>query len=434
MGIGSGALIGMTALGAAGSVAGAAISSNAAGNAASTQAQAADESAQLQYELGEQSLGFQEGVYNQEQQNAQPWLQTGGSAELEMAQLLGLPSASNGATPAAPFSGTSPTFSSSGGTTQLPSYQNAVNGSTLNMSSLTNGGNNPLQQNPPTTIPGVNDRAVTGGVQDARNMPGSGGGGPILSSPGGSGNGNGAGGPVFKTTGTGPLLGPSPNGGVQPNQPLPGQTGQSGQAGAPGTPGSTTGQLQPFAPWTTPFTAPTAAQAAATPGEQFMLQQGEQAINNNASASGTIGNTGTDRALMNYGENLASTDYQQVYNNALQQYQQSYNVYQNNQANQWNRLASLAGMGQVSAGQLNSAGQSASGNVANILGTTGAQVGQNINNAAAANASGYIGQANSYGGALSNLSNLGSTLSLASLLNNQNSPGGTGNVATFSGA
>jgi hypothetical protein len=343
------------------------------------QASAANNAAELNYNLGEQSLGFQEQEYNTAQRNAAPWIQTGGTAELEMAQLLGLPAPSNGATPYAPFGPTQVnapgTSSSTGqGYPSIPppgsNYGNYAGpgGNTLKMSSLTQ----PLQNGGTSGVPG------TGGYVS--------GGGPQIYNPSA-----GKGGPVTR-----------------------GSPGIQGTA--PANPNAS--NLQPFAPWTTPFNAPTAAQAAATPGEQFITQQGEQAINNAASAAGTSGDTNTARALVNYAENEGSTYYQQAYNNALQDYQQSYNIYQNNQANQWNRLASLAGMGQTQVNNLNSVGQNAAGNVGNILMGTGAQIGQNIQNAAAANASGYNAIGNSVNGGLGNL---GSTLSLASLLgNNQN--------------
>jgi hypothetical protein len=150
-------------------------------------------------------------------------------------------------------------------------------------------------------------------------------------------------------------------------------------------------------PWTGQFQAPSAQQAAATPGYQFQLQQGEQALQNSAAAQGGLLSGGTATALDQYSQGLASTDYQQVYNNALQQYQQSYNQFENNQANEYNRLAGLAGTGQVSAGQLGQEGAQAAGNVAGINASAGQQIGGNINLAGAATASGYAGLTNSLG-------------------------------------
>src|ERR1035438_76709 len=75
-----------------------------------------------------------------------------------------------------------------------------------------------------------------------------------------------------------------------------------------------------------PFIAPTLAQAEATPGYQFNLQSGTQAINENAAATGNLmsGNTGT--ALQKYGQGLAGTTYQQSYQNALNQYTTNLNA------------------------------------------------------------------------------------------------------------
>jgi hypothetical protein len=149
--------------------------------------------------------------------------------------------------------------------------------------------------------------------------------------------------------------------------------------------------------WTGQFAAPTAAQAQATPGYQFTLQQGQNAIQNSAAAQGNLLSGGTEAALDQYGQGLASNTYQQSFNNALTQYQQSYNQFQQGQANQFNRLASVAGLGQTSAGQLGQEGQAAASNSGNIDLTTGAQQGQDIQNAAYYNASGYANAANSLG-------------------------------------
>jgi hypothetical protein len=153
-------------------------------------------------------------------------------------------------------------------------------------------------------------------------------------------------------------------------------------------------------PWTDKFTAPNAVTEQNDPGYQFRLNEGTKALQRGAAASGNLLAGGTQKALARFGQDYASNEYGNVYNRALQQYQQNYNIFQNNQANTFNRLAALAGIGQVGAGQLNSAGQNASGNVANILLGTAGQVGQQLNNAGAARASGYVGQGNAWGGAL----------------------------------
>jgi hypothetical protein len=103
----------------------------------------------------------------------------------------------------------------------------------------------------------------------------------------------------------------------------------------------------PLASWTGQFQAPTAAQAEATPGYQFQLQQGMNALQDSAAASGGLLSEGTGKRLEQYGQGLASTNYQQVYNNAMQQYQQQYQQFQNNQNNLYGRLMGIgqAGLG-----------------------------------------------------------------------------------------
>lgn len=153
------------------------------------------------------------------------------------------------------------------------------------------------------------------------------------------------------------------------------------------------------------FTAPTAAQATQTPGYQFALNQGEGAVQAGAAANGSLLTGGTLNAEQQFGQGLAGTNYNNVYNQALQTYGTNYNTWSNNQASQFNRLAALAGAGQTSAQQLGTAGLQSAGQVANTLTNTGQQIGQQYNNAAAATASGYIGQGNAWSGGLSGATN-----------------------------
>ena len=177
------------------------------------------------------------------------------------------------------------------------------------------------------------------------------------------------------------------------------------------------------------FQAPTAEQARQTPGYQFALQQGEGALQAGAAARGDLLTGGTQTALNQYGQNAADTNYNDVYNKALQTYNTNYNVWANQQANTYNRLSALAGGGQTAAQNLSSAGTQEAGQVANTLSNTGQQVGQNMNNAAAATASGYVGSANAWGSALNNSGNSLLQMSLLSkLLGNNSSYGGTGSA------
>ena len=97
---------------------------------------------------------------------------------------------------------------------------------------------------------------------------------------------------------------------------------------------------------------------------------------------------------------MGQQNYQNVYDRALQQYRIPYSIFQNNQANEYNRLAGLAGTGQTAASTLGQLGQQAASNIGNTYLTSGAQIGQDIQNAGAAQGSGYAAGANAWNGAL----------------------------------
>lgn len=144
------------------------------------------------------------------------------------------------------------------------------------------------------------------------------------------------------------------------------------------------------------FTAPTLTQAEQTPGYQFNLQSGTQAIDENAAATGNLmsGNTGV--ALTKYGQGLATTTYQQAYQDALNAYNTNYQS-----------LLGGTTVGLNSTGQLASANQNTANNTANID-LTGAQLqASQINNAGAARASGYVQAANAWAPAITSLANFG---------------------------
>jgi len=144
----------------------------------------------------------------------------------------------------------------------------------------------------------------------------------------------------------------------------------------------------------TGFTAPTLAEAEATPGYQFTLSQGLDSINRNAAANGTLMSGNTGKALTDYAEGLASTTYNQDYQRALDTYMANYQT-----------LMGGTNAGLTSTGQLTGANLTTAGTTANIDLTAAQQQMQQINNAAAARASGYLGKAagysNAIGGALS---------------------------------
>lgn len=94
---------------------------------------------------------------------------------------------------------------------------------------------------------------------------------------------------------------------------------------------------------TAPFTAQMYHES---PGYKFQMQEGTDAVLNNASRLGGVNSGNTLKALTTFGQGLANQDFQQAYNN-----------YTNNQSNLFNRLYSLTGTGQNAAASLGGFGQ-----------------------------------------------------------------------------
>lgn len=176
------------------------------------------------------------------------------------------------------------------------------------------------------------------------------------------------------------------------------------------------------------FQAPTAEQARQTPGYQFGLQQGMGAQEASAAANGTLLTGGTQAALNQNAQNYADTNYNNVYNQALQTYGTNYNTWANQNASEYNRLAGMAGMGQTAANTMNTQGLQSTGQIANTLTNTGQQIGQQNTNAAAATASGYVGAGNAYSGMASNLGN-----SLSQMMMLRSLYGGSSSSPNFNG-
>lgn len=134
------------------------------------------------------------------------------------------------------------------------------------------------------------------------------------------------------------------------------------------------------------FTAPTLAEAQQNPGYQFALESGTTALDKSAAARGNVFSGSQGTALQQYGQQLGEQNYQQVYNNALQNYMANYQT-----------LAGGTQMGQNAVSEQGQLGQAGAQNLANIDLTGAQQQALQINNAAAARASGYLGAAKGWG-------------------------------------
>jgi hypothetical protein len=143
-----------------------------------------------------------------------------------------------------------------------------------------------------------------------------------------------------------------------------------------------------------PFTM---AQFHEDPGYQFMLQQGQQALQNSAAASGHMISSQQMGNASNYAQNMASNEFGNAFNR-----------YQTQISNSYGRLANIAGLGQASVNGINGSAQNAANNISgNIIG------------AGNASAAGQIGQANAIS---SGISNVGSGLMGMTMMNQLTRP------------
>jgi GH15 family glucan-1,4-alpha-glucosidase len=138
------------------------------------------------------------------------------------------------------------------------------------------------------------------------------------------------------------------------------------------------------------FAAPTAEEEQNAPGFQFRLQQGTNALNQNAAANGTLMSGNTGKALQDYGQNLATTQYNSDYQNALNTYMTNYNVWNQGLQTELGTLQNLTNTGSTTAGQLGQEGQAMASNEANVNMNSAQMQAQQLNNAAAARAQGTM--------------------------------------------
>jgi len=122
------------------------------------------------------------------------------------------------------------------------------------------------------------------------------------------------------------------------------------------------------------------------PGYGFRLSEGIKARDRSAAARGGLLSGATLKGAEEYGQGLAS-----------QEYQNAFNRYQTNRANQLNPLQSLAGQGQTTATSLGSAGANMASNIGNAYMTSAANTGNAAMAGAGIRSSAYGGAANMLG-------------------------------------
>jgi hypothetical protein len=130
---------------------------------------------------------------------------------------------------------------------------------------------------------------------------------------------------------------------------------------------------------------------AQDPGYQFRLDQQNQAIQRMEAASGGVGSGGALKAAAQYSGNLASNEYGAAFNRVLQANQQRFG-----------QLYGLAGIGQNANSMLLNAGSNF-GNQSGAYDLDTARTNSDLlTQIGNARASGYMGQANAWSGALGN--------------------------------
>ena len=147
-------------------------------------------------------------------------------------------------------------------------------------------------------------------------------------------------------------------------------------------------------PWTTPFKAPDDVTQQNDPGWQFRMREGLRAIERSAAARGTLLTGGTLKGLTRFAQDYASNEYDKVYGRQMGEYENAYKIFSNNQANQYNRLSGVAGMGQNAAAQTGTLGAQFAGAGAGALTAAGE-----------ARAAGQQGAGNVWGSMANNLGN-----------------------------
>ncbi len=124
----------------------------------------------------------------------------------------------------------------------------------------------------------------------------------------------------------------------------------------------------------------------ADPGYQFRVQQGEQGINRAASARGGQYSGATLKALARFNQDIGS-----------QEYGNAYSRFNTDRTTQFNRNATLAGIGQTANTAVGNAGNAAYGTIASAGQNNANMASQNLQNAGEARASGYVGVSNAIG-------------------------------------
>jgi hypothetical protein len=185
----------------------------------------------------------------------------------------------------------------------------------------------------------------------------------------------------------------------QPGNWGPGGVPQGGQSGTGMSPlGALAGGLDPSAAGRLGYSGGLGLNVDVTqdPSYQFRVQQGQQALERSAAAKGTLLTGGTAKALARYGQDLASTEYGNVYNRALGENTAAYGRLFGEQQNRNNQLMSLANLGATAASAQGNLGSTYAGQAGTLLGSQATNIGNNLTGAGNANAASTLAQGNAW--------------------------------------
>ncbi len=171
------------------------------------------------------------------------------------------------------------------------------------------------------------------------------------------------------------------------------------------------------------------ASAATDPSLDFRLREGQKAIERSAAAKGNVLSGGTAKALTQYSQDLASTEYQNMFNRALTEYQTK----QQAQQQLYAQLFGVTGLGANAAQSSADFGQRYGQQAGAMDMATQEMINNLLMGGAGAQSSGQVAQGNAWANALNGVSNavggMVAKKNLSDLLGQQ--AGGGVNVAAF---
>jgi hypothetical protein len=139
------------------------------------------------------------------------------------------------------------------------------------------------------------------------------------------------------------------------------------------------------------------------PGTQFRLQEGLNAMNATAAARGGLMSGNALRAGQEYGQNLASQEYQNAFNRYREKFDRQTQTHNLDAARAdllYNRMANLAGIGQATSNQLGGYSSNYAQNAGDIINAKGVNSANSALALGNARSSQYANAGNALGGVL----------------------------------